>query len=60
VGVSAVGGGASPLVPVQPQAVQPQAKPQPTIAAKQAAAAKAQDPDRDGDRDKPGQIDIKG
>ena len=54
-GVSAVGGGASPLVPVPPQA-----KPQPTIAAKQAAVAKAQDPDHDGDRDKPGQIDIKG
>ena len=54
-GVSAVGGGASPLVPVPPQA-----KPQPTIAAKQAAVAKAQDPDHDGDHDKPGQIDIKG
>ncbi len=54
-GVSAVGGGAAPLVPVQPRA-----KPQPTVAAKQAAAAKAQKPDHDGDRDKPGQIDVKG
>ena len=54
-GVSAVGGRAAPPVPVQPRA-----KPQPTVAAKQAAVAKAQDPDHDGDRGKPGQIDIKG
>jgi hypothetical protein len=54
-GVSAVGGGASPLVPVQPRA-----KPVPTAAAKQAAAVKAQDPDNDGDIHKPGQLDIKG
>jgi hypothetical protein len=54
-GVSAVGGGASPLVPVQPKT-----KPVLTAAAKQAAAVKTQDPDHDGDVHKPGQLDMKG